>query len=177
MPAKHTAEAEKFWPGGRTNPVSLEGPDPLTTPTQPWWVIWKGGPLKSSMDPFFNLREPWGLKTTCHVTHFSLQAASFFYGDNDTTLSQPTFPKLWISSPAPRAMQLWTERGILAPPQLTACTSTPPLGHHEEGGRAIPLAMTTHQATIERQTPLLVWWSNQVILQCAYLRLILSSMK
>ena len=34
--------------------------------------------------------------------------------------------------------------------------STPPLGQHEEGGSATSLAMSTHQATIERQTPLLV---------------------
>ena len=157
-----------------SNPVSLEKPNPLTNPTQPWCVIWKGGPLKSSMDPLFQSEGPWGLKTPCHVTHFSLQLASFFYGDRHNPIST-NLPKLWISSPAPGNE---TVNGTRQPYSSTVygMHSTPPLGQHEEGGQCHQLAMSTHQATIERQTPLLVWWSTKWFTICPF-RLILTSMK
>ena len=157
------------------NPVSLEGPILLATPTQPWWVIWKSGPLKSSMDPFSNLRdlEDWRPPVMSPIFPCKLQVFSTVTR-TQPHLNQP-FPN--CGSP-PRPAGNETVNGTRQPCSSTVygMHSTPPLGQHEEGGSATSLAMSTHQATIERQTPLLVWWSTKWFTICPF-RLILTSMK
>ena len=175
MRAKPTVEAEKFWPGGGIRPCLFGRAKPINKPYPAVMSDMKGWTPKIFHGPLFQSEGPWGLKTTCHVTHFSLQLASFFYGDKTQPhLNQP-FPN--CGSP-PRPAGNETVNGTRQPCSSTVygMHSTPPLGQHEEGGSATSLAMSTHQATIERQTPLLVWWSTKWFTICPF-RLILTSMK
>ena len=104
-----------------------------------------------------NLAEQiWGnpkdWRPTYRVTHFSLYATSFFYGDIGVTLPQPTSPKLWTSLPAPGNATGNRARHPCSIP-VDGVHKHPAFEHNRQGAKIIQLVKSSYQTTIGGSRP------------------------